>query len=61
MTEFYPFPRINECIDLLRSPKLFSTVNASSANGQIEVDEDERKKTASTSYHGLYQFLSMQL
>ena len=42
----YPLPRIDMCLDCLSSAKIFSTIDLQSAYMQLEVDEEDRHKTA---------------
>lgn len=57
----YPIPRMDECIDSLRSAKIFSTLDANSGYWKIEIDPRDRDKTTFTSHHGLYRFVRMPL
>ena len=55
----YPIPRMDECIDSLGDARVFSTLDANSGYWQIEVDPNDRDKTAFTSHFGLYRFKRM--
>lgn len=56
----YPIPRIDECLDALSGSKWFNTMDLCSGFWQIEMDEDDKYKTAfSTSSSGLYHFRVM--
>ncbi|MDD9818054.1 MAG: RNase H-like domain-containing protein, partial [Gammaproteobacteria bacterium] len=55
----YPLPRIDDCLDALGGAKLFTTLDLASGYWQVEMDEDDRAKTAFTTHHGLYEFNRM--
>ena len=42
----YPIPRMDECIESLGYAKIFSNLDANCGYWQIEIDEDDREKTA---------------
>ncbi|KAG8200914.1 hypothetical protein JTE90_020554 [Oedothorax gibbosus] len=42
----YPLPRIDDTLDCLRGAQYFSSMDLYSGYCQIEVDEDDREKTA---------------
>lgn len=52
-------PRINEGIISLAGARVFSTLDGSSGYRKIEVDEEDRDKTAFASNCGLFHFLCM--
>ena len=55
----YPIPRMDECIDSLGDANVFTTLDANCGYWQIEIDEDDRDKTAFTSHWGLFRFKRM--
>ena len=55
----YPLPRIDMCLDCLSSAKIFSTIDLQSAYMQLEVDEEDRHKTAFITKYGLFEYLVM--
>ena len=52
----YPLPRIDMCLDCLSSAKIFSTVDLQSAYMQLEVEEEDRHKTAFITKSGLWEY-----
>lgn len=50
---------MDECIDLLVKANIFSMLDANYGYWKIEIDSRDRKKTAFTSYHGLFHFTKM--
>lgn len=54
-------PSMDECIDLLGKPTIFSMLDASSGYWQIEVEDADKGKTNFTWHHGLYRFVRMPL
>jgi Reverse transcriptase (RNA-dependent DNA polymerase) len=57
--DFYPLPRMYECIDSLGDAKMLSTLDCNSGYWQIRVRPEDREKTTFTSHEGLYWFLRM--
>lgn len=55
----YPIPRIDEIIDAMSGSKIFSTLDATSGYYQIEMNEEDKKKTAFAFKGGLYEFNRM--
>ena len=56
----YRLPSIAESLDLLSGASLFSCLDLASGYWQVEMDPDDKEKTAfATSRHGLYQFKVM--
>ena len=55
----FPIPRIEESLDALQGATLFSTLDLASAYHQVEVELEDRPKTAFTTPMGLYQFVRM--
>lgn len=54
-----PLPRIDDTLDALGGACYFSTLDLASGYWQVEVDVDDREKTAFTTPFGLYQFRVM--
>lgn len=52
----YSYQKMDEYINSFGDPRIFSTLDASSAYWQIDIDERDGSKTVSTSHHGLFQF-----
>ena len=52
----YPLPRIDESLDQLAGSKWFSCLDMNSGYWQVELDQDDRKKTAFISRKGLFEF-----
>lgn len=48
---------MNEWIDSLGVPKVFTKLIEICGHWQVEIDEQERNKTTFTSQHGLYRFI----
>ena len=55
----YPLPRIDASLDQLAGAKWFSCLDLNSGYWQVEVDENDRTKTAFVSRKGLYEFKVM--
>ena len=56
----YRLPSIAESLDFLSGSSLFSCLDLASGYWQVEMDPDDKQKTAfATSRHGLYQFKVM--
>jgi hypothetical protein len=55
----YALPRVDDCLDSLGEARYFTTLDANCGYWQIDVNEDDREKTAFTSHKGLYQFKRM--
>ena len=55
----YPLHRIEECLDTLSGATVFSALDLMSGYHQIEVDEQDRSKTAFVTKHGLYEYTRM--
>ena len=58
-TDAYPLPRIDESFDTLSGAQYFSTLDLASGYWQVEMEEEDRQKTAFTTRSGLYQFRVM--
>lgn len=52
----YPLPRIDDALDSLHSAQWFSTLDLASGYWQVEVDPQDRPKTAFTTRQGLFEF-----
>jgi len=55
----FPLPRIDETIDYLYGSKFFSTLDLISEYWQIEIDEEDKPKTAFSTEDGHYKFNRM--
>ena len=55
----YPLPRIDDCLDCLGGASLFSTLDLQSGYWQIEVNEEDKPKTAFTCRSGLWEYNMM--
>ena len=53
----YPLPRIDEVLDQLAGNAWFSTLDLFTGYWQVEVDAEDRPKTAFTTRKGLFQFI----
>ena len=54
-----PLPRIDDTIDTLHGAKWFSTLDLASGYWQVEVEPEDREKTAFTTPFGIFQFRVM--
>lgn len=52
----YPLPRIDDALDSLANATLFSTLDLASGYWQVEVDPQDRPKTAFATRQGLFEF-----
>ncbi|MCG8048996.1 MAG: reverse transcriptase domain-containing protein, partial [Candidatus Thiodiazotropha endolucinida] len=52
----YPLPRIDESLDQLAGSKWFSCLDMNAGYWQVELDPEDRKKTAFISRKGLFEF-----
>ena len=57
--DVYPLPRVDDILVALGESKFFSSLDLASGYWQIELDEDARKKSAFTTYNGLFEFVRM--
>jgi hypothetical protein len=55
----YPLPRIDDTLDTLAGTKWFSSLDLKSGYWQVEMDEQDREKTAFSAGGGLWQFSVM--
>jgi hypothetical protein len=55
----YPMPKIDDILDTLTGNFYFSTLDCASGYWQIEIDENDREKTAFITKSGLYEFKVM--
>ena len=51
----YPLPRMEDCLDSLGDAQFFSTLDCNWGFWQIPLAEDDRHKTAFTTFAGTYQ------
>ena len=56
-----PLPRIDDTLETLSQPQLFSTLDLASGNWQVELAEESREKTVFSTMEGLYKFKVMLL
>ncbi|PIK43002.1 Retrovirus-related Pol polyprotein from transposon [Apostichopus japonicus] len=57
----HPLPRIDDTLDALSGNVLFSTMDLASGFWQVEMNEEDKEKTAFTTGDTLYQFKQMSL
>lgn len=57
----YTIPRMDECIGFLGSDRKISSLDADSGYWNIDVHKSDRKKTAVTHHHDLYQYIKTLL
>jgi len=55
----YPLPRIDDSLSALGDCKYFSTFDFASGNWKIQVNSEDREKTAFISHKGLFEFTVM--
>jgi hypothetical protein len=55
----YPLPRIDDVVDMLEGSCYFSTIDTIAGYWQVEMDEQDKEKTAFVTQRGLYQFKVM--
>nr|XP_045590082.1 uncharacterized protein LOC123752056 [Procambarus clarkii] len=59
INDVYPLPLVDELLDTLAGIECFSKFDANSAYYQINVAEEDRKKTAFITKYGLFEFKKM--
>jgi len=59
--DVYPLPRMEDALDNMGGAKFFTTLDLISGFYQIEVDEQDREKTAFITPDGLYEFKRMPM
>ena len=55
----YPLPRVDDTLDTLAGSRWFSTLDLISGYWQVEVDQEDREKTAFSTPEGLFEFTVM--
>jgi len=55
----FPIPNIDSILDKLGRAQYFTTLDLAKGYHQILVKEEDRKKTAFVTPHGLYEFIRM--
>ncbi|GBN35347.1 Retrovirus-related Pol polyprotein from transposon 297, partial [Araneus ventricosus] len=55
----YPLPRIDETLDALNGSQWFSTLDLKSGYWQVEIQPEDKEKTAFTTGQGLWQFKAL--
>ena len=55
----YPLPNIEECLDTLAGSTIFSTIDLQQGYHQIEMDPEDRRKTAFITRYGLFEYTRM--
>lgn len=59
--DVYPLPLVDDCIDMLAGNSWFSRLDANSAYWQVQIEPEDRKKTAFITKFGLFEFKRMGL
>ena len=59
MKDNYPLPRIDDTIDALHGAKIFSTLDEFSGYWQVEIEEEDKRKTAFVCEYGQYEYNRM--
>ena len=57
--DVFPFPQIDDTLDLLAHSRYFSTLDLASGYWQVEMAPDSKEKTAFITLAGLYEFQKM--
>ena len=57
--EVHPLPRIDETLDMLGGARWFSTLDLASGYWQVEMEPEDKEKTAFSTPFGTYQFKVM--
>ena len=55
----HPLPRVDDALDSLAGAKFFSTLDMASGYWQVDLADEDKKKTAFTTGKGLHQFRAM--
>src|SRR2546430_6870432 len=55
-TDAHPLPRIDDLLEQFRTARYFSSMDLASGYWQVEMNEQDREKTAFTCHLGLYEF-----
>ncbi|MEW8548469.1 MAG: reverse transcriptase domain-containing protein, partial [Candidatus Thiodiazotropha sp.] len=55
----HPLPRVDDCLDALSGSKVFSTLDCASGYWQVEMNLEDREKTAFSTGENLFQFKVM--
>ena len=55
-TDAHPLPRIDDLLEQFRTARYFSSMDLASGYWQVEMDEQDKEKTAFTCHLGLYEF-----
>jgi hypothetical protein len=55
-TDAHPLPRIDDMLEQFREASWFSSIDLASGYWQIEMDEEDKEKTAFTCHIGLFEF-----
>jgi hypothetical protein len=55
-TDAYPLPRIDELLERYETSKWFTSIDLAAGFHQVEMDENDKEKTAFTCSMGLYEF-----
>ena len=55
----YPLPRIDDMLESLNGASWFTSLDLASGFWQVEMDEEDKEKTAFISHNGLYEFTIM--
>ncbi|GBM45471.1 Retrovirus-related Pol polyprotein from transposon 297 [Araneus ventricosus] len=59
INDSYPLPRIDDTLDALKRSQWFSTLDLKSGYWQVEIQPEDKEKTAFTTGKGLWQFKVM--
>ena len=59
VTDSYPLPHIDDSLDALGRSSFFTTLDLTSGYWQVEMDPDDRDKTAFAARNGLFEFIVM--
>ncbi len=61
VSDCYPLPQMDDCLDSLCSVEVFTTLEYNSGNWQIPVREKDKDKTTFTTHVGMYQYAACHL